>query len=48
MPASERAFQPPFDVEQDPPLAGVMRYRFQQQIMGNGVEEGPVGFQKSA
>ena len=36
-----RGFQPPFDVEQDPGLAGVVSDRFQHQIVGNAVEEGP-------
>ena len=31
-------FEPPFDVEQDPPLVGVVSDRFEQQIMGNAVE----------
>ena len=34
-------FQPPFDVQQDPPFVGVVSDRFEQQIMGNAVEEGP-------
>jgi site-specific DNA recombinase len=34
-------FQPPFDVQQDPPLVGVVSYRFEQQIMGNAIEKGP-------
>src|SRR5690349_15349846 len=33
--------QPPLNVEQDPRLVGVVRYRFQQQVLGNAVEEGP-------
>jgi len=34
-------FQPPFDVQQDPALLGVVSDRFEQQIMGNAVEKGP-------
>jgi hypothetical protein len=33
-------FQPPFDVEQDPPLVCVASDRFEQQIMGNAVKKG--------
>src|ERR1019366_3531511 len=33
-------FEPPFDVEQDPALVGVVSDRFEKQIMGNAVEEG--------
>ena len=36
-----RRFQPPGDVQQDPPLAGVVSYRLQQQGMRNGIEKGP-------
>jgi hypothetical protein len=36
-----RGFQPPFDVEQQPALVGVVSHRFEQQIMGHAVEEGP-------
>ena len=36
-----RRFQPPRDAQQDPPLAGVVSDRFQQQGMRNGVEKGP-------
>src|SRR5262249_26997017 len=36
-----RRYQPPGDVQQDPPLAGVVSYRLQQQGMRNGVEKGP-------
>ena len=36
-----RCYQPPGDAQQDPPLAGVVSYRFQQQGMRNGVEKGP-------
>jgi len=36
-----RRFQPPRDIQQDPPLAGVVSDRFQQQGMRNGVEKGP-------
>src|SRR2546423_7852836 len=36
-----RRYQPPGDVQQDPPLAGVVSYRFEQQGMRNGVEKGP-------
>ena len=32
--------EPPFDIEQDPSFIGVVSNRFQQQIMGNTVEEG--------
>ncbi len=35
------SFQPPLDVQQDPTLVGVVGYRFEQQVMGNAVEEGP-------
>ncbi len=34
-----RRFQPPLDVQQNPPLLGVMSYRFEQQIMRHAVEE---------
>ena len=36
-----RRFQPPRDVQQDPPLAGVVSDRLQKQGMRNGVEKGP-------
>jgi hypothetical protein len=36
-----RRFQPPRDVQQDPPLAGVVSDRLQQKGMRNGVEKGP-------
>ncbi len=34
-----RGFQPPLDVEQDPPLVGMVSDRLQQQIMGNAIEK---------
>ena len=34
-------FEPPFDVEQHPPLVGVVSDRLHEQIMANAVEEGP-------
>jgi len=36
-----RRGKPPRDVQQDPPLAGVVSDRFQQKGMRNGVEKGP-------
>ena len=33
--------EPPLDVEQDPAFVGVVSDRFEEQIMGNAVEEGP-------
>ena len=34
-------FEPPFDVEQHPPLVGVVSDRLHEEVMGNAVEEGP-------
>ena len=39
-----RCYQPPGDAEQDPPLAGVVSYRLQQQGMRNGGRKRP-GYQ---
>ena len=34
-------FEPPLDVEQHPPLVGVVSDRLHEEVMANAVEEGP-------